>query len=57
LPVAQKAIRFVKASAPSFLEQMKDEQPSGKIAYRCWQRGGGYDRNVIEPDTVEKMIE
>ena len=31
-PIAQKAIRFVNNSAPSFLERMKDEQPNGKIA-------------------------
>ena len=22
-----------------------------------WQRGGGYDRNVTEPSTLEKMME
>jgi putative transposase len=57
LPVAQRAIRFLKSSAPNFLERLKDEQPNGMISYRFWQRGGGYDRNVIEPGNVEKMVD
>jgi len=39
------------------LEHLRDEQPNGKVSYRFWQRGGGYDRNVWEPDTLRKMIE
>ena len=40
-----------------FVEAMQDVQPNGKIHYRFWQRGGGYDRNVFEPATVLQMIE
>ncbi len=32
-------------------------QSNGEVHYRFWQRGGGYDRNVIEPATLEMMIE
>jgi putative transposase len=32
-------------------------QPNGEVHYRFWQRGGGYDRNVIESATVHQMIE
>jgi putative transposase len=31
---------------------MLDVQPNGKSAHRFWQRGGGYDRNITEPETV-----
>ena len=31
--------------------------PSGKTHYRFWQRGGGYDRNIVEPDTALKQVE
>ena len=36
---------------------MRDEQPSGKTAYRFWQRGGGYDRNLNEPAAIDAEIE
>ena len=57
LPVTHKAIRFLERSAPAFLEKLKDVQPNGDLHYRFWQRGGGYDRNVVEPATLMQMIE
>ena len=57
LPVASRAIRFLKRKAPSFLEKIEDVQPNGKVSYRFWQRGGGYDRNVYEPVHLFMMIE
>jgi len=55
-PVAQKALRYVRRHAPSFLKQMKDAQPNGKVHHRFWQRGGGYDRNIVYGRTVHKTI-
>jgi REP-associated tyrosine transposase len=57
VPVARKAIKYLEQRAPSFLERLKDVQPNGEWHYRFWQRGGGYDRNVIEPATLLQMIE
>ena len=45
-PVSRKALSYVRTSAPNFLSQMEDRQPGGRVHYRFWQRGGGYDRNV-----------
>src|SRR5436190_2171777 len=45
--VAKKALMFVRREAPDFLGFMEDRQPNGKVHHRFWQRGGGYDRNVI----------
>jgi putative transposase len=56
-PVARKALRFLKGRAPEFLEKLRDAQPNGEVHYRFWQRGGGYDRNVFEPDTLRQMVE
>ncbi len=36
---------------------MRDEQPSGKVAHRFRQRGGGYDRNLTRPKTVHATID
>jgi putative transposase len=55
--VAQRALHFVRRHSPGFLVRMEDRQPSGPVHYRFWQRGGGYDRNVIEIATIYKLIE
>jgi putative transposase len=57
VPVQRQALRFLRKKAPWFLDRLKDEQPSGDVHHRFWQRGGGYDRNVIEPGTLSLMIE
>lgn len=57
IPVQRHAMRYLARKAPHFLEQLKDIQPNGDVHYRFWQRGGGYDRNVIEHATLLTMIE
>jgi putative transposase len=57
VPVTRSALRYCRRRAPDLLERLKDAQPNGDIHYRFWQRGGGYDRNVIEPATLQMMIE
>jgi putative transposase len=56
VPVQRKALQYLRQHTLSFLERLGDGQPNGKVSYRFWQRGGGYDRNVIEPATVLQMI-
>jgi putative transposase len=56
-PVSLKALSHVRRSAPAFLSQMEDRQPGGRVHYRFWQRGGGYDRNLTEPNTVWAEID
>ncbi len=56
-PVARRAVLFVKQEAPAFLDQMRDAQPNGKVAHRFWQRGGGYDRNLTNPNTIRATID
>jgi putative transposase len=54
--VAKRAVRFVKASAPAFLDQMMDVQPNGTSVFRFWQRGPGYDRNLRTTEEVWEKI-
>ncbi|MCH7840541.1 MAG: transposase [Planctomycetes bacterium] len=56
-PVARQALLYVRRIAPSFLGRMRDLQPNGRVAHRFWQRGGGYDRNLIDAKTVRKTID
>jgi len=57
VPVQRHALKYLRRHAASFLERLRDEQPNGKVSYRFWQRGGGYDRNAFEPATLLEMIE
>jgi putative transposase len=57
VPVQRKALAFLRRHAPGFLDRLRDEQPNGEVHHRFWQRGGGYDRNIIEPATLQTMIE
>jgi putative transposase len=56
LSVARRAVAWVRANKPLFLTQMADVQPSGKTAYRFWQRGGGYDRNLWTASEIHEKI-
>src|SRR4029079_14664514 len=55
--VSKTALNFIMREAPAFLVQMEDRQPNGAVQHRIWQRGGGYDRNVIEVSTVWSEID
>jgi putative transposase len=56
VPVAKKAILWVRTHAPGFAVSMEDRQPNGVCHHRFWQRGGGYDRNLRTLDDArEKM--
>ena len=55
--VAKRALVYVRREAPSFLARLEDRQPNGDLHYRFWQRGGGYDRNIVEPKTAYQQID
>jgi putative transposase len=55
-PVTKKSVRHVQRVSPGFLGRMEDVQPTGKRAYRFWQRGGGHDRNIYsDSELIEKI--
>lgn len=56
-PVTRRAIIYLRTQVPAFLGRLRDEQPSGKIAHRFWQRGGGFDRNLFKPEAIHAEIE
>jgi putative transposase len=55
--VVLRALAFVRKESPAFLARMEDRQPSGQTHYRFWQRGGGYDRYVVEIATLYRLID
>ena len=55
-PVGRKAIKYLFVEAPDWIPRITRER--GKKTERLfWQSGGGFDRNVIEPDTMLKMMD
>ncbi|NOX56375.1 MAG: hypothetical protein GXP27_18405 [Planctomycetes bacterium] len=55
-PVARKAIKYLQVKAPDWIPRISRKR--GKKTERLfWQSGGGFDRNVAEPDTLMKMID
>jgi putative transposase len=56
LPVVIHVRNFLVKNAPWFLAQMLDQQPNGKRAFRFWQRGGGYDRNIYSSGELFEKI-
>ena len=55
-PVSRKALAFLREFAPEWLPRLQ-AQRGQKTEFHFWQRGGGYDRNITESATLEKMIE
>jgi putative transposase len=56
-PVSQRAAAFLRKHAPDWLERLRVTRPNGRVEYRFWQQGGGYDRNVIHEDTAWTSVE
>lgn len=55
-PVGRTAVRFLRAESPEWLPRIA-EKKRNRVRYYFWQKGGGYDRNITEPETLMGMIE
>ena len=55
-PVGTQAIEFLTVNAPHWLPRITRTRGQ-KTERLFWQSGGGYDRNVIVPKTLLKMID
>ena len=56
-PVTRRALRYCRQNAPTFLRRMMDVRTDGTTVNRFWQRGGGYDRNLIKPSAVHETVD
>ncbi len=52
MSVSRKAMRYLKANAPEWLDRLKVTWPDGRVEHRFWQQGGGYDRNISKVRTA-----
>ncbi len=55
-PVAKRVVSWVRHHRPDFLPRLLDLQPGGRRAYRFWQPGGGYDRNLWTARRLREKI-
>ena len=55
-PTSRRALAFLRRESPDWLEKLK-LQRGKRTEYHFWQNGGGFDRNITEPVTLENMIE
>jgi len=56
-PVGRKAIAFLDSTSPGWLNRLTVVGPDGARERRFWQAGGGYDRNIVKPETAWKLVE
>ncbi len=55
-PVGQRAVAYLETNAPQWLPRITRRR-GGTQERLFWQSGGGYDRNILEPRTLEAMID
>jgi putative transposase len=55
--VSNHAVAWLRKENSPGLQQLQDRQPNGKVHFRFWQRGGGYDLNVFEPMKAHRQID
>ena len=56
-PVTRRATRYLREHSPQHLARMGSRKPGGRAVHRFWQRGGGYDRNLFDPEAVHTEID
>ncbi len=53
-PVSRKAVHWLKQNKPAALQQLATDEKAQP--YRFWQKGGGYDRNITQLDTLISSV-
>ncbi|GAC1449183.1 MAG: hypothetical protein NVSMB9_32900 [Isosphaeraceae bacterium] len=54
-PVGRRAMAYLTAHRPDWLPRLTRDR-GGRRERLFWQSSGGFDRNIIEPRTLESMI-
>jgi putative transposase len=54
-PVSRQAIAYLKGVDPDWIDRLTSQR-GNRTETHFWQRGGGYDRNLTEPATLERAI-
>jgi putative transposase len=54
---SRSIIALLRQKQPAALERLRITWPSGRIEYRVWLQGGGYDRNIVERDGLTTAVD
>lgn len=55
--VSRRATNWLRANDPAWAERLTVRRPNGRTEIRFWLPGGGYDRNIVRPETLRKTAE
>jgi putative transposase len=55
-PTSRRALDFLRKESPDWVEKLKVRR-GRRTEYHFWQPGAGFDRNITEPRTLERMVE
>lgn len=55
--LSRKVVNLARHTRSPLLKKMSHGNPGGLPVYRFWQRGGGYDRNLVSKNAVLNSIE
>ncbi len=55
--VSRKALDWLRFHSPDFLDRLAGERAGGRTRYHFWLPGGGYDRNIIKPETLRSCVD
>jgi len=56
-PVALQALHQLRGSNPTWVAQLTTKSVKRNPVLRFWQRGGGYDRNLVNSNAVRASID
>ncbi|GAB4140540.1 MAG: transposase [Planctomycetaceae bacterium] len=56
-PYSYRIKQLLLEGSHPLLEELTIQQRPGVTSFRFWQEGPGYDRNIIEPGTIEASID
>jgi putative transposase len=56
-PVSFRIKQELQDAGDPLLQELTIRERPGKMSFRFWQEGGGYDRNLVSPDTVRASAE
>jgi putative transposase len=51
------ALEYLRADKPAVTANLIEGESAGKPAYRFWQHGGGYDRNIVNEKSLRRAID
>jgi putative transposase len=55
-PVGRRAVAYLRREAPEWLEKIR-VQHGKRVEHHFWQPGRGHDRNIVNTQTLQRMID